>query len=125
MCSLLSLDSLNRLFRSIHRRCSVKNVFLKVSQISQEYTCVGVSFNKVEGQQLFLKSLQHNYFPVKFAKFSRTAIIKCICERLLLIFRIQHNLYLLCLANFIRFKINRLQSTYFLNIRTLFDQMPI
>ena len=55
MCSLLSLDSLNRLFRSIHRRCSVKNVFLKVSQISQEYTCVGVSFNKVEGQQLYQK----------------------------------------------------------------------
>ena len=30
--------------RSSHRRCSVKKVFLKVSQYSQENTSVGVSF---------------------------------------------------------------------------------
>ena len=30
-------------FKSSHRRCSVKKVFLKISQISQENTCVGVS----------------------------------------------------------------------------------
>ena len=30
--------------RSSHRRCSVKKVFLKISQISQESTCVRVSF---------------------------------------------------------------------------------
>ena len=30
------------------------------------------------------KRLQHRYFPVKFAKFLRTPILKSICERLLL-----------------------------------------
>ena len=32
-----------------NRRCSVKKVFLKISQISQENTCVGVFFSKVVG----------------------------------------------------------------------------
>ena len=31
------------------RRCSLKLVFLKVSQCSQENTCVGIFFNKVAG----------------------------------------------------------------------------
>ena len=35
---------LDFLFRSRHRRCPVKKVFLKISQISQEETGVGVSF---------------------------------------------------------------------------------
>ena len=30
--------------KSSHRRCSVKNVLLKISQILQENTCVGISF---------------------------------------------------------------------------------
>ena len=32
-----------------HRKCSVKNVFLKIPQISQENTCVESSFSKVAG----------------------------------------------------------------------------
>ena len=32
------------LFRSRHQRCSIKKLFLKVLQYSQENTCVGVSF---------------------------------------------------------------------------------
>ena len=31
-------------FRSSHHRCSIKKLFLKISQYSQENTCVGVSF---------------------------------------------------------------------------------
>ena len=30
--------------KSSHRKCSIKNVLLKILQISQENTCVGVSF---------------------------------------------------------------------------------
>ena len=30
--------------RSSHRRCSIKKLFLKISQHSQENTCVGISF---------------------------------------------------------------------------------
>ena len=44
-------------------------------------------FNKVEGLKTcnFIKKLlQHRHFPVKFAKFLRTLILKNICERLLL-----------------------------------------
>ena len=40
-------------------------------QFSQEGICVGVLFNKVAGPQnwnFITKSLQHNRFPVKFAK---------------------------------------------------------
>ena len=32
-----------------HRKCSVKNVFLKIPQISQENTCVESFFSKVAG----------------------------------------------------------------------------
>ena len=35
--------------RSSHRRCSVKKVFLEISQNSQENTCARDSFNKVVG----------------------------------------------------------------------------
>ena len=50
-------------------------MFLKSLQISQESICVKVFFNKVTGPQncnFIKKRLQHRYFPVKFAKFSRT-----------------------------------------------------
>ena len=38
------LDIKNNFYRNSHRRCSLKKVFLKISQISQENTCVGVPF---------------------------------------------------------------------------------
>ena len=75
------------LLRSSHRRCSVKKVFLKISQISQENTCIGVCFNNVAGLQAckFIKKiLQHWCFLMKFAKFLRTPTLKNNCERLLL-----------------------------------------
>ena len=78
MCSLISLDDLSKFTRSIHRKFSVKKVFLKTLQISQESTFIGISFNKVQGQQLY-KRLQHRCFPVKFASFSRTRLFKSMC----------------------------------------------
>ena len=53
-------------FKSGHQRCYVKKVVLKISQLSQENTCIGVSF--LIKLQVFRK-LQYRYFPVKFAKF--------------------------------------------------------
>ena len=50
-------------------------MLLKISQISQENTCVGAFFNKVVGLQAcnFIKNrLDHRCFYVKFAKFLRT-----------------------------------------------------
>ena len=64
-------------------RYSVKKVFVKISQNSQENTCVKVSFltyqsfffNKVTSPRLatlFKKRIWHRCFPVNFAKFLRT-----------------------------------------------------
>ena len=85
---VLALFSRNpSLQRSSHWRCTVKKVFLKISQISQENIFVGVSFNKIEGLKTWnfiKKRLQDRCFPLKFARFLRTLILKKICERLLL-----------------------------------------
>ena len=66
--------------RSSHRRCSVKKVFLQIFlHISQENTCVGVSFNKLTGLKacnFIKKRLQHRCFSVKFAKFLRRILKK-------------------------------------------------
>ena len=40
-------------FTSSHRRCPSKKVFLKISQYSQENTCVGVNFIKKTPTQVF------------------------------------------------------------------------
>ena len=118
LCWFLLLHNLTREkcpFRSSHRRCSVKKVFLKFSQISLANTCVGVSFDRSSHrrcsvEKVFLKffqisqentyvgmslikfvknfikkRLQHRFFPVKFAKFLRTPILKGMCKRLLLL----------------------------------------
>ena len=57
------------------QRCSVKKVFLKISQYSQDKTCPGVSFlSKLQawGLQLYWKRLSHRCFPMNFAIFLRT-----------------------------------------------------
>ena len=66
---------------SSHRRCSVKNLFFKISQYSQENACVGLSSLI---KSFMKKRLQHRCFPVNIAKFLRTPILKNICERLFL-----------------------------------------
>ena len=57
------------------QRCSVKKVFLKNSQHSQENTFARVLFRKVAGLRpvtLLKNRLWHRCFPVSFAKFLRT-----------------------------------------------------
>ena len=58
------------------QRCSVKKVFLEISQNSQENVCARVSFLiKVAGLRtatLLKKKLWYKCFPVNFAKFLRT-----------------------------------------------------
>ena len=60
------------------QRCSVKKVFLEISQNSQENTCAKISF-LIKLQALGLrpttllkKIFWHRCFPVNFAKFLRT-----------------------------------------------------
>ena len=67
---------------AVARRCSVKMVFLEISQNSQENTCARVSFliklQAVPGLRpatLLKKRLRHRCFPVNFAKFLRTPFL--------------------------------------------------
>ena len=53
------------------RRCSIKKVFLKISQISQENTCIKKENKKHRKTTLLKKSLWHRCFPLNFAKFLR------------------------------------------------------
>ena len=57
-----------------HHRCSTKNMFLEISQNSQENTCA----------TLFKKRLWRRCFPVNFAKFLRTPFLQNSSGRLLL-----------------------------------------
>ena len=65
---------------AVVQRCSVKKVFLEISQNSQENTCARVSFLIT----LLKKRLWHRCFPVNFAKFLRTPFLQntsggCFC----------------------------------------------
>ena len=60
------------------RRYSLKQVFLKISQYSQENGYTGVSFNKVAGLKAcnFIKKiLQYRCFPVNVAKTLRAVFL--------------------------------------------------
>ena len=62
--------------RSSHQRCSIKKVFMKTSQNSQESTSTWVSL-QASAKQLYLKKrLWHRYFPLKFAKFLRIPFLQ-------------------------------------------------
>ena len=94
-----------------------KKLFLKILQIPQESTCVGVSFYNVASLQacnFIKKSLQHWSFPVKCPIFFRTIILKNICERLLL--------FVLASLDEMRPRQSANRSI-FLNITILFNQM--
>ena len=54
-----------------------KKVLLKTSQNSQENTCARVSFLiNLKASTLLKKRPWHRYFPMNFAKFSRTPFVK-------------------------------------------------
>ena len=54
-------------FRSSHQRCSVRKVFLEISQNSQENTCASA-----RPETLLKKRLSHRCFHVNFVKFLST-----------------------------------------------------
>ena len=63
---------------AVVQSCSVKKVFLEISQNSQENTCARVSFliklqaSGLSPTTLLKKRLWHRCFPVNFVKFLRT-----------------------------------------------------
>ena len=66
----LSIGNEKKNYRSSHRRCPIKKVFLKTSQNSKENTCA--------------RSLLYSCFPANFEKFLRTPFQQNIYWRLLL-----------------------------------------
>ena len=74
------------IFRSSHRRCSIKKAILKHFVIfTRKHLCWGVFFNEVAGHQncnCIKKRLQHRYFLAYIRKFVRRPILKNICKRL-------------------------------------------
>ena len=73
------------LFRRSHWRCSVKKgVLKKFGNFTGKHLCWSLFLIKLQAQSLVKKRLQHWCFPVKFAKFLRTSILKNICKILLL-----------------------------------------
>ena len=74
VCPSHLLKSVTGTFKNI-RRCSVKKVFLRIPQTSQENTCARVSFLiklKALHATLLKETLRHRCFPVNFSKFLRT-----------------------------------------------------
>ena len=60
---------------AVAQRCSVKKVFLEISQNSQENTCTKVSFLMKLPATLLKETLWRRCFPVNFAKFLRTPFL--------------------------------------------------
>ena len=61
---------------AVVQRCSLKKVFLEISQNSQENTCTRICFLIKETllkQTLLKRRLRHRCFPVNLVKFLRTA----------------------------------------------------
>ena len=73
--------------RSSHRKCAAKkDVLKKFCKFHRKTHVIESLFSKVVGLKdcnFTKKRLQHRCFPVKFAKFLRTPILKIIFERLL------------------------------------------
>ena len=76
----------NSTYRSSHRWCSIKKVFLKISQKFQENICVEVSFLIKLPPTLSKKRLQLMCFPVNFTKSLRAHFLQKSSGQLLLQF---------------------------------------
>ena len=88
-CSRVTYINYNKKFcmaspEAVIKRCSIKKLLLKLR--TGKYDCRSL-FNKVVGHQtcnFIKKRLQYRCFPVNFAKFLGTSILKNIYKRLLL-----------------------------------------
>ena len=74
--------------RSSHRRCSLrKGVLRNFVKFTREHLYQNLLFNKVAGLRpatLLKKKLWHRCFPINFAKFLRTPLLRNTSRRLLL-----------------------------------------
>ena len=75
-----SKQEVTYIYRSSHRRCSVKkDVFRNFTKFTGKHLRQSLFFNKVAGLSpttLLKKRLWHRFFPVNFVKFLRTAFLQ-------------------------------------------------
>ena len=67
--------TVSRSYKSSHQRCSIKTVLLKISQISQENTCAGVSFQLYQKEtpaQVFSREICEIFKNTYFEEHMRT-----------------------------------------------------
>ena len=81
---------------TVGRSCSIKMVFLKISQNSQENTCTRVYF-LISLLALRVQRLWHRCFPVTFPKILKTSFFVEHIRWLLLVFQIHIDLMMLFL----------------------------
>ena len=115
------------LFRSSHRRCSVKKgVLKKFGNFPGKHLCWSLFLIKLQAWacNFIKKRLQRWCFPVKFAEFLRTSILKNICERLLLFVSPQNTIANSSGVFALDETLTECKvSIFFLNVTILFDQM--
>ena len=79
ICAQFKNRYIEVVFRSSHRKCSVKTGVLKsFSELTGKHVCHSLYFNKVAGlppATLLKENLQHRCFPVNFGKFSRAPFL--------------------------------------------------
>ena len=119
-------DVVLNLLRSSHQRCSVKKGVLKTFAIHRKTPVLECLFNKVAGLEscnFIKKILLHWCFPMKVAKFLRTAISNNICKWLLLFASPQNTLTNSGGEFGLDETSTECNGSIFLNVTILFDQM--
>ena len=74
-------------YKSCHRRCSAKKLFIEISQNSPENTCARARFimkSQAEACNVIKKRLWHRCFSVNFANFLWTTFLQNTSGQLLL-----------------------------------------
>ena len=110
------LNSIYRtpIYRSSHRRCSVRNGDLRnFAKFTGKHLCHSLLLNKVTGLSLetFLKKrLWHSCFPVSFAKFLRRPFLQNTYGQLLL-HLCHENLFISPCSNFKLFQFQKVNET--------------
>ena len=74
------------IYESSHRCSVTKSVLKNFANFPKKHLFLSLFLVKLQAEacNFIKKKLQHSCFPVKFAKFLKTPILKNICERLLL-----------------------------------------
>ena len=101
------------LFRSSHRRCSIKKGIVRnFAKFTRKYLCQSLFFNKSAGLRpkacnFIEKETRHRCFPANFSKFLTTPFLQNNSGRLLLVYFARFSDELFCVSIITRSTINK------------------